>query len=217
MVGTCRSDRIRDLNPKIIAWCFPAVILSALVSWRFLDTWIALRVMELLKFSSLSLSSIVDIPDALFQIVFIGSGLLWIIYLILRRRGIDNQLSRFTQLAGSVLPLTYLLKWFFKYVFGRINTRVWLANQVSDEFHWFHGGGDYSGFPSGHMAVFSAFFAAAWFFYPRCRSISIGILLILAVALVATNYHFLSDVIAGAYLGLIVTCLTRICIRKIWR
>lgn len=64
------------------------------------------------------------------------------------------------------------------------------------------------------MTVFSAFFAAIWFFYPRYRSISIGLGLVLAVALVATDYHFLSDVIAGAYLGLIATCLSRICFEE---
>ena len=204
------------MNPKIIAWCFPPVIVSVLVSWRFLDTWIAVRVMELLKISDLLVSGTSDIPDVLFLIVTIGSALLWSNYLILRNRGIDNKLSRFSQLAGSVLPLSYLLKWVFKSIFGRINTRVWLASQASDDFHWFQGGGDYSGFPSGHMAVFSAFFAAVWVFYPFYRSISIGFLLILAVALVATDYHFLSDVIAGAYLGLIVTCLTSISFKRIW-
>jgi membrane-associated phospholipid phosphatase len=186
-----------------------------MVSVRFLDARLALGAMELLKSSDLLMSGTSDIPDALFLIVSMGSVLLWINYFILRSRGIDNELSRFSRLVGSALPLAYSMKWFFKYAFGRINTRVWLANQVSDDFHWFQGGGDYSGFPSGHMAVFSAFFAAVWVYFPRYRSISIGSLLILAVALVATDYHFLSDVIAGAYLGLIATCLTRACIEKI--
>jgi len=204
------------MNPKIIAWCFPPVILAILVSWRFLDTWIALRVMELLKISDLLHRSTSDIPDILSLLVFSGSGLLWINYLILKRRGINNELSRFSELAGSVLPLSYLLKGVFKSIFGRINTRVWLANRASDDFHWFHGGGDYSGFPSGHMVVFSAFFSAVWLFYPRYRSLCSGTVLVLGVALVATDYHFLSDVIAGAYLGLIATCLTSIGFKRIW-
>ena len=201
---------------KIVAWCFPLVVLGVLVSWRFLDVWIALCAMKLLKSSDLLQTSTSDIPNHLFLWVCIGSGFFWGNYLILRHRGIINKQTRFSQLAGSVVPLAYFLKWPFKYVFGRTNTRVWLANQVSDGFHWFHGGGDYSGFPSGHMAVFAAFFAAIWLFYPRYRSLSIGLVLVLAVALVATDYHFLSDVIAGSYLGLVVTCLTGICFEKIW-
>lgn len=199
-----------------MAWCFPLVVLAVLVSLRFLDAWIALGAMELLKSSDLLQISTSDIPDVLFLLVCFGSGLLWGNYLILRNKGIINEQTRFFQLAGSAVPLAYFLKWIFKYVFGRINTRAWLANQVSADFHWFHGGGEYSSFPSGHMTVFSAFFAAIWFFYPRYRSISIGLGLVLAVALVATDYHFLSDVIAGAYLGLIATCLSRICFEEKW-
>jgi len=210
------SDHIRDINPKIVAWCFPPVVLAILVSWRFLDAWIALAAMKLLKSSYLLQISTSDIPDVLFLLVCFGSGLLWGNYLTLRHRGIINEQTRFSQLAGSAVPLAYFLKWIFKLVFGRINTRVWLENRVSDDFHWFHGGGIYSGFPSGHMTVFTAFFAAIWLIYPRYRPISFGLLLVLAVALIGTDYHFLSDVIAGAYLGLVATCLSRICFEKIW-
>ena len=183
---------------------------------RYLDAWLALGARELLKSSDLLQNSTSDIPDFLFLIVCVGSGLLWINYLILRRRGDNNELSQFSLLAGSALPLAYFLKSIFKYVFGRTNTRFWLENRVSDEFHWFHGGGNYGGFPSGHMAVFSAFFAAIWIFYPRYRAVSSGCLIALALALVATDYHFLSDVIAGAYLGVAVTWLTRLYFEKIW-
>lgn len=198
------------MNLKTMAWCFPLAALAVVVSRRFLDTWVALRVMELITPSTILRTNTSDIPDILFLLVCIVSVLLWSNHLYLKRRGIFNENAGFCRLAGSAVPLAYFLKWIFKYVFGRINTRVWLVNQASDDFHWFQGGGDYSSFPSGHMTVFSAFFAAVWLFYPRYRAISLGLLLILAIALVATDYHFLSDVIAGAYLGLIATYLTRV-------
>ena len=165
--------------------------------------------MELLKYSDFLQTGISKIPDVLFLLVCFGSGFLWSNYLALRQRGIFNDQSRFSRLAGSAIPLAYLLKWLCKLVFGRTNTRVWLVHQGSIDFHWFHGGGNHSSFPSGHMAVFTAFLAAVWLFYPRHRSIAAGFLLVLAVALVATDYHFVSDVIAGAYLGLISTALTK--------
>ena len=206
---------MREMNLKRVAWCFPISVFAVLVSWRFLDAWIALLIMKLIKSSYLLQTSISDIPDLLFLLVCTGSGFLWSRYLILKHRGVVNDQARFCQLAGSTVLLAYFLKWFFKIVFGRINTRAWLANPVSDNFHWFHGGGDYSGFPSGHMAVFTAFFAAVWLMYPRYRSISVGLMLGLAVALIITDYHFLSDVIASAYLGLLTTTLTSSCLDKI--
>ena len=70
--------------------------------------------------------------------------------------------------------------------------------------HWFHGGGDYSGFPSGHMAVFTCLALGLRRFYPRYRYAYLAFLFSLAAALIATEYHFLGDVIGGAYLGWIV-------------
>jgi len=203
------------MNPKIIAWCLPSVVLTVMACVRFIDAPLALGVMEILKSNDLLFKSASEIPDALFLLTLSGCALLWTCHLVLRRRGIDNGLSRFSRLAGSILPLAYVSKWFFKYVFGRPGTRFWLENRGSDTFHWFHGGGEYGGFPSGHMTVFTAFFAAVWVYCPRCRPISAGALLVLAAALVATDHHFLSDVIAGAYLGLSVTCLTWVCFRKL--
>ncbi len=204
------------MRAKVLVWCFPLVILAVLISVRFLDARIALAAMELLKLSDLLQVSVSNIPDILFLLVCFGSGLFWSNYFIHKRRGTIDEQARFSLLAGSVIPLAYFLKWFFKYVFGRTNTRIWLANRGSDCFHWFNHSAEYSSFPSGHMAVFTAFFAAVWLCYPRYRSISFWLMLILAVALIVTDYHFLSDVIAGAYLGLITTSLTKTCLERIW-
>jgi membrane-associated phospholipid phosphatase len=58
------------------------------------------------------------------------------------------------------------------------------------------------------MAVFTVLAAALWRFYPRYKFLYLLLVLVLAIALITTNYHFLSDVIAGAYLGVIVGILT---------
>jgi membrane-associated phospholipid phosphatase len=205
------------VNQKILAWSFPVTVLVVLISWRFLDAWIALHAREMLKSNFLFQTSTLNIPDVLFMLVCIGSVLVWGRYLVLRRQGITNEQSRFCQIAGTAVPLAFFLKWLFKFIFGRTNTRVWIVNQVNDDFHWFNGGGDYSSFPSGHMMVFTAFFFALWPFYPRYRLISVVLMLILAAALVTTDYHYLSDVIAGAYLGMITTFLTKVCFEKTWR
>ncbi len=200
---------MRDINIKIVAWCFPLVFFASLISWRFLDTWIALSVMERIKTFALLQHGTSDIPDILFLLAVTASGFFWSRYLLLRRQGIRNNQVLFCENAGTSIPLAYFLKWLFKIVFGRTNTRVWLANQTDGGFHWFQGGGDYSSFPSGHMAVFTAFFTTVYLYYPRYRSISIGLVLILAVSLIVTDYHFLSDVLAGGFLGLIVAVMTR--------
>lgn len=182
--------------------------MAVLVSLHGLDRWIARGAQQLLRSSDFLQRSSADIPDLLFLLVCSSSCILLGTCFVLRRRGVSNETTRFSLLAGSAIPLAYVLKWILKPVFGRTNTRVWLADRMEDGFHWFQGGGDCSGFPSGHMAVFAAFFTAVWMFYPRHRRVCTGLTLLLATALLATGYHFLSDVIAGAYLGLIAACLT---------
>lgn len=193
---------------------FPLITLAVLISVYFLDTRIALGIKELLKTGVLLQKEPVDIPDLLSLLVWSGSGLLLGNSFIHRIKGISNEKSRFSLLAGYAILCAFFLKWILKLVFGRTNTRAWLENRASDGFHWFQGGGMYSGFPSGHMAVFTAFFTAIWLVYPRYRSVCSGLTLLLGIALIATGYHFLSDVIAGAYLGVLATGVTRACTKE---
>jgi membrane-associated phospholipid phosphatase len=121
----------------------------------------------------------------------------------------------FFHLIMYTVPASYIVKSALKYIFGRTTTREWLHKPELYGFHWFQGVGSYAGFPSGHMAVFTAFSASLWRFYPRYRVIYVMMLLSLAVALIATNYHFLSDVIVGAYLGVIIElCIYKTLIRR---
>ena len=209
-----RSKLIRYINSKIMLWSFPLVFFAIVFSWRFLDLRIALGVMKLIKSSVMLHAATAEIPDVIFLLTCILSVSRWSYYFILRHRKITSRATLFCQTIGSSLPLSYLFKSLLKLIFGRINTRIWLTNPAIDNFHWFHGGGNYNGFPSGHMTFFAAFFAAVWIFYPRYRAISIVLLLVVALALVITDYHFLSDVIAGAYLGFSTTYLTVIYICK---
>jgi len=152
-----------------------------------------------------------DIPDFLLIAVCIITVLAFIVYRTRRRRGIYNNETKFFYLIMYAVPAAYTVKSFLKYLFGRITTREWLIKPELDGFHWFQGGGGYAGFPSGHMVVFTTLTASLWRFYPRYRAVYVLFLLTLAVALVATNYHFLSDVVAGAYLGVLIeVCTCRI-------
>jgi membrane-associated phospholipid phosphatase len=183
---------------------FILFILLLFCSYFFFDARIALFIAKIWTSSSrLSIFS-TNIPDFLFPLVCLITAVAWTAYFYLARRGIHNKHTQFFLLIANTIPLTFFLKSALKYLFGRINTRFWLRHPQFTEFHWFHGVGNYTGFPSGHMAVFTALALALWKFYPAHRSAYLGFLGALALALIATNYHFISDIIAGAYLGFII-------------
>src|SRR5437773_8113423 len=98
-------------------------------------------------------------------------------------------------------------------VFGRYWPETWTHDNPSligtgaYGFHPFQLGDDIGSFPSGHACRILAF-ATVWVIaIPRNRTVQIVAILLCApmlVSLVAMNYHFVSDVIAGGVLGGIV-------------
>lgn len=95
-------------------------------------------------------------------------------------------------------------------VFGRYWPETWFHNNPSligngtYGFHPFQRGDDNGSFPSGHAAGILSF-ATVWFLTtPRSRVIGAVLCTAMLVSLVAMNYHFVGDVIAGSVLGGIV-------------
>jgi membrane-associated phospholipid phosphatase len=71
-------------------------------------------------------------------------------------------------------------------------------------FHPFQFGDDIGSFPSGHAARISAFAVVFWLGMPRGRWLYAIVAVPMLIALVAMNYHFVGDIIAGFVLGAIV-------------
>jgi membrane-associated phospholipid phosphatase len=98
-------------------------------------------------------------------------------------------------------------------VFGRYWPETWTYDNPSligtgtYGFHPFQRGDDIGSFPSGHACrIFG--FAAVWLVaMPRNRTVQIVAIVLcvpMLISLVAMDYHFVSDVIAGSVLGGIV-------------
>jgi membrane-associated phospholipid phosphatase len=68
-------------------------------------------------------------------------------------------------------------------------------------FNFFHGGAAFDSFPSGHMASTCALIAAFWICFPQFARLYGILITLMALGLIAGNYHFVSDVIAGAFIG----------------
>jgi membrane-associated phospholipid phosphatase len=96
------------------------------------------------------------------------------------------------------------------YAFGRYWPETWIDNNPSFikdgayGFHPFHGGSAYGSFPSGHMARTVGLASVVWVAYPRWRWACVLASLAVAAGLLGMNYHFVSDVIAGSFVGGIV-------------
>jgi membrane-associated phospholipid phosphatase len=68
-------------------------------------------------------------------------------------------------------------------------------------FNPFHSGPGFAAFPSGHMVAITAIMSAFWFLYPRLRWVCAICVATVFIGQVGANYHFVSDLIAGGFVG----------------
>ena len=140
----------------------------------------------------------------------IFAGSLIIIYPILIIRYCYNKFTyhdRVLLTAANSIAIANIIHDPLKIIFGRYWPATWVNNNLSlvrDHaygFNWFHTDKAFASFPSGHTTITVAAMIVLWFAYPRLRWLAVVISLAVAIGLIGMYYHFVSDVIAGAYLG----------------
>jgi membrane-associated phospholipid phosphatase len=189
------------------------ILLLIILSIKYLDATIAYNVMLFLQSFEFLNKTTKNIPDLLAHFVFVMTIIMWVIYFYRSKKNKFDLTEQFLRLAATVLPISYLLKTLFKYIFGRTDPRSWLMHHRQLTFHWFSVWS--SSFPSGHMFVFTALGTALIFYFPKYRWLIFAFLLSLGLALIGTDYHFLSDVVAGAYCGAATTYFVKLILDKI--
>src|SRR5262249_37831363 len=109
---------------------------------------------------------------------------------------------------------TSLINSQFKYAFGRTWPNTWIESNPSliqngaFGFNPFHGGPGFASFPSGHAAAICSVMTVLWWSYPSWRAIYVACAATVAVGLIGANYHFLSDILSGGFVGTSVGYIT---------
>jgi lipid A 4'-phosphatase len=91
-----------------------------------------------------------------------------------------------------------------KVVVGRARPKLLFAGGTYD-FEWFGLRSDQWSFPSGHAATAAALMTALWCLWPRPLLFYIAAAALIAVSRVMIGAHYLSDVIAGTVIAVVVT------------
>lgn len=121
---------------------------------------------------------------------------------------------------GVSILLTFVMKNDLKWIFSRNWPLTWTHNNLSwisnhaYGFQWFQGnlfqGVDATGsFPSGHTAVAFAALMPIGLMFWRAMPCCIAVATLEGLLMVAFNYHFLSDVLAGALIGVLCSLIAR--------
>jgi membrane-associated phospholipid phosphatase len=91
-----------------------------------------------------------------------------------------------------------------KRIFGRGRVDPTFVRDHLYGFHFLHGETYWDAFPSGTATISFAILAALWILKPGWRAAGTAIVVLLSAAVVIGNYHWLSDVIAGGFLGVTI-------------
>jgi hypothetical protein len=111
------------------------------------------------------------------------------------RRLVDALLA-----AAVALALTLFLKW----AIGRSDADPLFLRDHIYAFHPFRRGEGYGAFPSSTLAVSSAFLSGLGITRQRDRLVAGCVLLVLLLAVLITNSHWLADLIGGTFLGVTI-------------
>lgn len=105
---------------------------------------------------------------------------------------------------GSATALSLGLALALKFVFGRSDIDPMFLRHGIYRFAFFHLRPGYGAFPSAHMAGVTALVTGLRLRTIAERSALAFVIAVLAFALLVTNGHWLSDIIAGTCLGIVM-------------
>jgi membrane-associated phospholipid phosphatase len=174
-----------------------------LVSVQWIDRPIALWIFDVFggrRIPTQTADRIFSIPFVT-TIVFVICGIIAI-----TGRRFSKLEATIAMCAISTLAST-VIKDQLKFVFGRTWPDTWgpgIVSFVRDNvygFHFFQSGKSFESFPSGHAAVAAAVLSVIWILFPNLRAFCTIGLIAVDIGLVALNLHFLSDVVAGSFVG----------------
>ncbi len=151
------------------------------------------------------LRALTHLPDA---IVVASAVVLMLAPLRLRLGRPLGSVERLLLRAGASVALAVFVKDFLKFVFGRAWPETWIDHNPSlihDHvygFFWFRSSAGFHSFPSGHTTVTFAAMSVLWLGLPtRWRWLAALPCVLVVVGLLGMDYHFLGDVVAGAFVG----------------
>ena len=102
----------------------------------------------------------------------------------------------------AVIALPGLLADIVKPVFGRARPALLFRDQIFG-FTWSGPSADHWSFPSGHAITITALATALFALYPALWPAYLIVAILVAASRIIIDAHYLSDVIAGAYLGFV--------------
>lgn len=140
-----------------------------------------------------------------FPLVVVAAMVLLFVAAWLKRMGRELGPRWQTALLGSWASMWGLAaERIFKGIFGRPGPDPVYLRMHRYGFDWMHANLRWDSFPSGTAIIAMALAAVVWIRHPRLRVLAVVLTVPLLCGVVVANWHWTSDVISGAFLGVTV-------------
>ena len=194
----------------ILGW----VMLLAVLSYAYVDRPAALWFRSFDIELHLAIRSVADIGDSVYWLVPFLAG-----YVVLRLasrharlREIRDRLKAWATVSlflFTTVAVTGVAAKLLKIAFGRYRPKYIFDGDGSYGFGWFQLDAGAQSFPSGHAVTIVALMTALYFILPRYLGVFVVVGGIIALARVAEAAHYLSDILVGGYLAILMTAWVR--------
>jgi membrane-associated phospholipid phosphatase len=174
-------------------------VLAVIISYLFIDIAIAYDFESLPLACKTQMTFITNLIDPKYH-NYVWPILFFVIRFLFKQEIWGNRLL----LILTSIPISNFLVWFIKCFTGRARPEL-LFTQNLYGFTFFKWAQPFESFPSGHACTIGALCGALACFYPRWSFPLMAVGFLLAFSRVVLTFHFLSDIIAGLALGLLVS------------
>jgi membrane-associated phospholipid phosphatase len=184
-----------------IAFSFAAVIVFSAISYFQMDIPVAVfckggdvRVLDLFEWISV-------LGESTWYLL--GAFVLFVHFKIFHPRPLYANQALFVFVSVAASGVGALL---IKLIFGRFRPILFFKEGLYG-FNFFNPSEDLNSFPSGHAATALSLAFALSLLFPRYRFPLFCFGLLVAASRTVTTAHFLSDSVAGAWLGIVTVCV----------
>lgn len=123
-----------------------------------------------------------------------------ILFLIARFYLHKHELSMKIVYLFAVVVVSGIVCDILKMIFGRARPSLWFNHHIFG-FTFFKHHSNYYSFPSGHVTTAASFGVAMFLLFPKLRAYCVLFITAVAASRVILEWHYLSDVVGGFYLG----------------
>ena len=142
-----------------------------------------------------------------------GLAVLFVFFKFIRPRALAARRALFLFAAIAISGVAINL---IKPLVGRLRPKLLFEGNLYG-FDPFRIGYEYNSFPSGHATTVFALATALTLFFPRWRLPLFGFAAVIGLSRIVVGAHYLSDVMGGAYVGIMtVFLLVLLCRRSGW-